>query len=267
MPTACIDRETAPAIALHHDSKARHHRQRDLDIRFGDQFAHHLDLHRTIQQRQSHQQAGEELAGYIATNLRGIARQFGRRYLQRRKTFIAQIFDVRTKLAQGIHQIADGALVHARYTGQFVTATGQGQRRRQRTERGTRVAEEKLRLFDGKIPATTGNAIGVIAKRLHLHAECAQGIQHAFGIVGVQQVAHCCRALRQRSQQQHAVGDALGTGQAHAAVRGHQRREFEGFVLSHAIRICSYFCVQALRTLRASLNTSSSFSASLCSSA
>ncbi len=56
--TARCHREAAPAIARNVNAKARHHRQRDLNVRFGDQLAHHFNFHGLSGQRQRHQQAG-----------------------------------------------------------------------------------------------------------------------------------------------------------------------------------------------------------------
>ena len=48
-------------------------------------------------------------------------------------------------------------------------------------------------------------------------AEFAQSIEHDAGVVRVQQVLQFGRALRQRSEQQHAVGNAFGAGQGDRA--------------------------------------------------
>jgi hypothetical protein len=71
----------------------------------------------------------------------------------------------------------------------------------------------------------------VSARQLDFYSKLSQAVQHALGIVRMQQIAHVSHAFGQCSQQQHAIGDALGTGQTHCAVRGHQGREIEEFVL------------------------------------
>jgi hypothetical protein len=53
------------------------------------------------------------------------------------------------------------------------------------------------------------------AFELDAAAQLAQRLQHDARVVGVQQVVHLGAAFAQRGQQQHAVGDAFGAGQAH----------------------------------------------------
>jgi hypothetical protein len=154
--------EALPSLPFNLHSEARHHRQGDLDIGFGDQLPHHLHTHGTPQQGKRHQQAGQELAGHIAAHLRHITGQHGRFDLQGRKTFGTQIFDVRTELSQGIHQITDGTFVHARHARQLITSTRQRQCGSQGTEGRTCIAKEKLCFLIRKVSATTCHAIGVI---------------------------------------------------------------------------------------------------------
>ena len=231
--------ETLPILAFNLDAKARHHRQSDLDIWLGNQFSNHLDLDRLASQRQRHQQTRQKLARYISAYLHRIACQIRRRNPQRREAFIAQIADVRAQLAQRIHQITDGTLVHAptgRTTGSpehFITSARQCQCSYQRAKRRAGVTEKKLRLFDREVSTTSCNAISIVTQRFHFHAQCSQCIQHAFSIIGMQQVAHFCHTFGQRRQQQHAIRNTLGAGQAHNTVRRHQGREFKKFVLSH----------------------------------
>jgi hypothetical protein len=58
-------------------------------------------------------------------------------------------------------------------------------------------------------------------------AERLEGGQHHAGVVGIEQVVHRRRAGGQAGQQQHAVGDALRAGQAHAAGGRAQGRDVE----------------------------------------
>ena len=48
-------------------------------------------------------------------------------------------------------------------------------------------------------------------------AEFAQSIEHDAGVVRLEQVLQFGRALRQRSEQQHAVRNAFGAGQGDRA--------------------------------------------------
>ena len=69
-----LDGKALPAVALDNDTEASHGRQRNLDIGLGNQLANHLDNHRLTGQRQSHQQASQELTGDIAAHLDHAAR-------------------------------------------------------------------------------------------------------------------------------------------------------------------------------------------------
>jgi hypothetical protein len=74
------------------------------------------------------------------------------------------------------------------------------------------------------------------ARRFDSNPKLSQTVQHAFGIIRVQQITHIGHTFGQRCQQQHAIGNTFGTGKAHGAVRRHQGREFKVFVLSHALK-------------------------------
>ncbi len=58
-------------------------------------------------------------------------------------------------------------------------------------------------------------------------AQLAQGVEHDARVVGFQQVVHRGRALAQGCQQQHAIGDAFGAGQLHAALGRLERGEIK----------------------------------------
>ena len=122
-------------------TKLRHQLERDVDIRFGNQFAYHVDFKCLSGQGQSHQQGGQELAGNIAFNRNNaLAVVLAFTDLKRRIVFIAQILYVRTCNAQRIHQIADGAFVHTRHAMQMIVATQNGKRGSQGAECRTGVA-------------------------------------------------------------------------------------------------------------------------------
>jgi len=48
---------------------------------------------------------------------------------------------------------------------------------------------------------------------LNTDTQRAQAVQHALGIVGQQHIAYLGRALRQRGEQQNAIGNTLRAGQ------------------------------------------------------
>ena len=85
-----------------------------LDIWLGNQLPDHVDRGSLASQRQSHQQAGEELAGDIAAYL-DYAAGLDRRWfeVQGRITVVTEIGDVGAQLTQTIDQITDRPLMHS----------------------------------------------------------------------------------------------------------------------------------------------------------
>ena len=224
------DRETLPALTLDDNAKARHRRQRDLDVGLGNQIPDHVDRNRLAGQRQRHQKAGQKLAGNVAPNLDDATRPDRRRLqVQRRIAVIAEVSDVRAQLAQPVDEVADRPLVHAGDALEHVIAASQRQGRRERTERGTSIAEEQFRLLDRKAPAATTDAPRLTPQALDTHPECMQRLEHARRIVGCQEVAHLRLALGQGGKQQNAVGNTLRAGQADAAGGGELLGEVKEF--------------------------------------
>ena len=69
---------------------------------------------------------------------------------QRRKARVAQIIHPRARQAQRVHQIADGAFVHARHAVQMVVAAQNRQRGGERAKRRARVAQKQIGLAHGE---------------------------------------------------------------------------------------------------------------------
>ena len=116
-----------------------------MDVGFGDQLAHHFDGDRAVcgQQRQRHQQRGQELAGDIATYLDGgitELAEIGLADVQRRKALIFQVINLAAQLAQRIDQVANRALVHTGNARHLKTAPQHRQGRRQWAHGSTGVA-------------------------------------------------------------------------------------------------------------------------------
>ena len=207
--------EGLPALAQDPDTKAGHGGQGDFDIGLGNQLPHHFHGGFHPGQGQSHQEAGEELAGDIAPHPHNTAGTNGRRLqLQGGIAFITQVGDVGPQLAQAVHQVADGPLVHAGHALQQVIAACQGQGGGQGPESGAGVAQEQLRLPHGNAAAATADAPGAVAQVGDGEAQGLQGLQHPGRVVGGEQVAHLGHPFGQGGEQQHPVGNALGTRQA-----------------------------------------------------
>ena len=130
-------------FVFHLHTELRHQFQSDVDIRLGNQFAHHADFKGFAGERQGHQQSGEKLARHIAFN-RNHARALiaAPVDLQRRIAFFAQILHIGARNVQRIHQVANRALVHARHAVQPVIAAKHRQRRRERAKSRAGVAEK-----------------------------------------------------------------------------------------------------------------------------
>jgi len=66
----------------------------------------------------------------------------------------AEVIDARAELPQGVDQVADRPLVHARHARKPVFAAREREDRGERPERGAGVAEMQLRRLDRKTPPT-----------------------------------------------------------------------------------------------------------------
>ncbi len=234
------DDEALPAIALHRDAEPRQQVQRNFDVGARDQLADDLD-HDVIacagcfalRQRQRHQQGGQKLAGDVAANAYRIIKPQRRGAdVKRWIAFNAGTGDAATELAQGIHQVADGALVHARHTTQFKVAAEYGKRRREGPHRGAGVAQKQPR-GRGRAALAQSCDRHSVAVSCHPTAELRQRGQHDPGVVGIEQIVDDGGAVAQRGQQQHTVGDALGARQRDLARRRCQRRKVQKFGRVH----------------------------------
>ena len=112
-------------------------------------------------------------------------------------------------MAQTIDQVANRPLVHSGNALQHVIAARQRQRRRQRPEGSTGVAEEQLCLLDRKTTGTAGDLPAFTAQVGDTNTQRLQGFEHALGVVGGEQIADLGLTICQRREQQHAVGDTL----------------------------------------------------------
>ena len=194
-------------------------------------------------QRQRQQQGGQELARDVAAHAdrrgRGQAPASRSRQAQGRVARRAQFLDLAAQRPQRIDEVPNRPLVHARHARELeAPALGcgeQGQRRRQRPHRGAGVAQEELRFVDHQAPAQAGD-VQHAAVATQAAAQRGQGIEHHARVVAVEQVVDGGRPAGQTGEQQHAVGDALGAGQAHAAGGTAERRQVEERNAVHLVR-------------------------------
>ena len=191
-----------PSLAHDLNAEARHDRQRNFDIRPGNQFTDHFDRRFDTGQRQRHQQSGQELARHVAAHMHEAGRPDRRRtQFERRKTFATAVGDVGTQFAQRIDQIADRPLMHTWHASQRVTPTRQRQCGGQGTKRGAGVAEKQIRLLDRKNTANAMNHIAVASLRIDPDAERRQSVQHARRIIGFKQIEDFSRTFCQCGEQ------------------------------------------------------------------
>ena len=169
-------------------------------------------------QRQGHQQRRQKLAGHIAAHLNGrLQHQVRLTDAQRGVTFVAQVIDVTTQQTQRIHQIANGALMHAWHTLEGEVTAHHGQGGGQGAHGGAGVAHEKfqsLRFLQAPTQSRDGDRGAVLC---HAAAQLPQGGEHHAGVVRIQQVVDGGGAFAQGREQQHPVGNAFRAGQQHRA--------------------------------------------------
>ena len=192
--------------------------QRDLDIGLGDQLADHLDPHVLPGPPGQRQQQGGRGTGW--TRRRARARlhrsfKFDGHAGAAAGSQLAQVVDGAAQSAQRIDQVANRALVHARQRPRPRSCRPgrrqHGQCGGERAHGGACVAEEKLgaaTLTFAPMPSITTGPLAAIDAA----AQTRSASSITAGVVGSQQVVHDGAALRQASQQQHAVGNALGPG-------------------------------------------------------
>ena len=180
-------------------------------------------------QRQGHQQRGQELAGDVATNGHGRAGGGPRRAdRQRRKSFLRQIADVAAQRSQAHRRDrrSDVRASAARRTARSCRPAPQAPRSAGETRcprsRGTtcrRGSETRRR---------TGHHAGSLAALTrNVDAEGLQRIDHSVGVVGGEHIDQRRRTLRQRRQQQRAIGNALRPWQRDDAFGMRDRRKRE----------------------------------------
>ena len=152
---ACRHHEARCAFGADVHAELAQQVERDVDVGAGNQFPHHFDHHvlGLCHQRQRQQQRGQELAGDIAPDPdRCVQRQAVLSAItqpQRRVALLCQALDGAAQLAQGVDQVADRALVHARDAAEFKMGTlgagQQGQCSRERAHGGAGIAQKQGR--------------------------------------------------------------------------------------------------------------------------
>ena len=150
---------------------------------------------------------------------------------QGRIALLCQALDGAAQLAQRVHEVANRALVHARYAAEFklcaLGAGQQGQSCRERAHGGAGIAQEQGRFAHAELPAQTTDANDVLTRAFDGAAELGQGLQHHPGIVRIQQVHDIGLAFTQGGQQQDTVGDAFGSRQPDGTSGGGEGRDVE----------------------------------------
>ncbi|MDT4852228.1 hypothetical protein FQZ97_864520 [compost metagenome] len=174
-------------------------------------------------QGQREQQGREELAGHVAAHAdRLVERQRLRGSVAQPKRWVAllaQAVHRAAELAQRIHEVANGALVHAGDAAEFKRTAVHAGQQRQRGGQGAHgcagVAQKKLLLLHGQGTTEPMHPQRAVVLGFDAAAELGQCGQHHPGVVRIQQIGDVGVPDTQGREQQHAVGDALGAGQAH----------------------------------------------------
>ncbi len=222
-----LDVEQLVVVVLDDHPELLHDVQGDVDVGLGDQLPLDVDAGVARRHGRRHQEGGQELAGDGAVDMHITAPQPLGIHHQRRIAVFLQVLDMGARFAQGIHQMADGALFHARFPAQGVFAGAQTQRGAQRSHGGAGVAEEQIdRLLHRKAATqTVHGALGLVGGELVLDPELGQRRQHVTNVIAVEQVGEPGGATGQGCQQQGPVGYALGAGQID--LTGHTRNGFQ----------------------------------------
>ncbi len=206
-----LDVEQLVVVVLDDHPKLLHDVQGDIDIGLGDQLP--LDVNASVASRHgsSHQEGGQELAGNGTIDMDIAAPQPLGIHNQRRKTIFFQVLDMSARLTQGINQMADRALFHARLATQGVLTGAQTQRGTERAHGSAGIAKEQIdRLFDGKTAAKAlHSALGLVGRELVLDPELGQCRQHVTNVIAVEQVGQTGSTTGQCRQQQRPVRDTL----------------------------------------------------------
>ena len=151
----------------------------------------------------------------------------------RRVPFRFLILDFGTELLQGIDQVADGTLAHAFLTGEAESATAESQCRAERTHRRPGISQVKFGLLlarcirggiDRAAVAVDGR-FRKIFRKFDFHAQLLERFAHVARVIAPEQVVQPCRSAGQRRNQEGAIRDALGTGDADDAAKRLRRRQ------------------------------------------
>ena len=129
------------------------------------------------------------------------------------------IRDLRAQRAQRIDQVADRPLAHARNAIDAVLAARERKRRDERAHRQSGQPEEEVGLLDRERAPRAGHRVAAVAQVAPVDAERAQRIEHHLRVVGFEQSRQRRRAVRERREQQRAIGDAFRAGKRNGAFR------------------------------------------------
>ena len=138
-----------------------------------------------------------------------------------------QVLDMGTRFTQGIHQMTDGALFHARLAPQHVFTGAQTERRTERAHGGAGIAEEEVdrRRYRKAATQAMHGALRLVGGELVLDPELGQRRQHVADVIAVEQVGEPGGAPCQGCQQQGTVRDTFGARQIDHP--GHARNGFQ----------------------------------------
>ena len=140
-----------------------------------------------------------------------VAINLGRRFdLDRRKSRLSEIRETTADGIQRFNQVRNRTLAHSGNAVQYIFSAAESQRRRERTHRGAGVPEKKICLLDRKVSAAAFHLHNrTVVGDFKLDAESLQCSDHHFRIFGRQQILQLGCPLRERSQKQGSIGDAL----------------------------------------------------------
>src|SRR3954468_14297304 len=147
---------------------------------------------------------------------------------QRWVTGVLRVIDAPADRAQGVYQVADRPLVHARRARDGVLPSRENECGGERSQRRSSIAEEKIGLLLRKWAghAADGHAPASLGKR---DTQTRERFAHYAGVVRVEEPPHLGLAGGERGEKEDAIGDAFRAGQAHRAAHRVRRLQVEDF--------------------------------------
>ncbi len=126
-----------------------------------------------------------------------------------------------SKLGESVHQVADGTLAHTGVAVEEVFAVTEGEEGGKEAGGGASVADEEFGSLGGDFSAQAANGHGGVGFiHLNVETEGAEGVGEVARVVGEEGVGDFRRAVGEGGDEQGAVGQRFGAGDADGGREG-----------------------------------------------